>query len=134
MLSDLLRKLNELIAAITAGNESTAAEVTTEITWSAGTSASPTIDTAGYRSVGFVLPATFTGNAMYIQGSYDGTNYTNIYDRAGVLVSVPISQGRSYTLPADDILPYRYIKLASVTDAVAVNQGSARTLQIVMRS
>lgn len=109
-------------------------EAVVTATIASGSAQTGTIDTAGYQSVGMVIPATFTGNGIWIQTSNDGTTFSGLYDRDGLQVLIPISQGRNYTLPAEEIAPWRYIKLQSMTDAASVNQGSARTITVVMRS
>lgn len=77
--------------------------------------------------LGVVLPATFTGSSLTFEVSADGSTFQPLYDKQHQAVSMSVSQGHSYALPAE-LLPWPHFKIKSGS-----SEGGARTLIVVIK-
>jgi hypothetical protein len=98
-------------------------------------SLSAAIDIGTMRSIGIIMPATWTtADLTFSVCDTLGGTYSNLYDAAGTEVDIPVAQAKAYTLSAAMtrlIAPWRYIKVRSGTSGAAVNQGGQRIITIV---
>jgi hypothetical protein len=84
--------------------------------------------------VGIVMPADWTAANLTFQVSHDdGTTFNNLYDKDGTEVTVTAADDRYITLEPALWAGIRHLKVRSGTAGTPVNQGAARTLQLVAR-
>ena len=97
-----------------------------------GASLSPAVDLIDTRLFGFVMPAAWTAAAMTFSVSADGVTYNDLYDDTGTEVNLTVSASKFIALSNPQrFLGIRYLKVRSGTTGSAVNQGAARTIQLV---
>jgi hypothetical protein len=87
------------------------------------------IDVRGTTGLHIGLPAAFTGTAITIETSFDGTTfqeYRNINNQA---VTITCEAGYNYGLAAQDLYPVRYIKLVS-----NATEGADRAILLGIKS
>ena len=82
--------------------------------------------------LGIALPV-FTSAALTFQGSHDGVTFFDLYDAAGVEVSVPASVGSRFHLAPTACGAVSWIKVRSGTSAAPVVQGAQRLISIVVQ-
>lgn len=76
-----------------------------------------------------VFPATMTNTAFDIQKSYDnGANYKDVYNSAGVKITVTVVDGCAKLDPSDSYNLSGFLKLKG-----ASNEGAERALIIVVK-
>ena len=80
-----------------------------------------------------LMPSAWTTAGLTFQVSVDGTTFFNLYDDSGAEVSVSTAANRAVYIPAAYFWGMRFLKVRSGTAAAPVNQGAARTLQVVCR-
>lgn len=131
--------LETLVAAVTAAVNSTQTVRVDQTLYAAtavianGESLSGAVDCSAGRLGRIVIPATWTAANLTFQGSYDGSNYANLYDEAGTEYTVTVGgAAREIKVPVVDFLSVRYLKIRSGTSGTPVNQGGARTLNLVL--
>lgn len=99
-----------------------------------GASLSGAVDLGRNTLVGIVMPAAWTAANLTFQVSADGVTYSDLYDNTGTEKSVTAAAGRFiFTVPADWV-GIRFVKVRSGTAAAAINQGAARTLQLITKA
>lgn len=89
----------------------------------------------GQSLVGIQIPAAWTTAPISLQVSADDVTYTPLYNSDGALVqqaSPAVSSG--YSLPAAEMVGWRYVKIQSGVPGTLVNQTAARTIGLVTRS
>ena len=96
-----------------------------------GASLSDAVDLGDARAARIVMPASWTTANLTFQTSPDGSTWNNLYDSYDTEYTVKAAASRSILLPLVDFLSIRYLKVRSGTSGSAVNQGGARSLQIV---
>lgn len=85
---------------------------------------------------GFQMPSAWTAANLTFQVSTDDATYQNLYDDAGNEVTVTAADSRFITLDTAQRSNYdgiRFIKIRSGTSGSPVNQGSDRTIQVVIQ-
>jgi hypothetical protein len=82
--------------------------------------------------VGIQLPA-FTSAALSFQGSFDGTTYAEVMDASAQAVGYTASTGAIYIKAPADLAGVPYLKVRSGTSGSPVNQGAARTIQLIVK-
>jgi len=100
-----------------------------------GQSLSATLEIAGYRVAGIVMPATWDAAALTVQGSHDGSTFQNVYDGDGSELTIQAAASRNLTLTSVQtlaLLAWKQIKIRSGTSGTPVNQTGARTLTVVL--
>lgn len=103
-------------------------------TIASGASLSDAITLGGLRLFGVVMPAAWTAANLTFQASFDGgTTYVDVYDYNGLEVVATASTSRLIVLDPVVFSAIPLLKIRSGTSGTAVNQGAARTLQIVLR-
>lgn len=105
-------------------------------TIASGESVTAAIDLGNTSLVGFVAPAAWTTAALNIGVSVDGTNWaTAALDSFGSAVSSwsSVTAGAAYSVDPAAMLPWRYIRFRSGTQASPVNQSAARTFTVITR-
>jgi len=128
---------DQLPLAVSTGTRQRIAAVT--IASGASESGVITLD-PGERIVGLWMPSEWTAANITIQASYDGTNYLPVISYGAAIQMFPSA---SYftaidAVDADKISRLPYVKLVSSTASgtviTAVNQGGARTINVVVVS
>lgn len=107
----------------------------TTVTIANGASLSGGVDLGTGRLVGIIMPASWTTAALTFQANADGgATYYDLYDDATerTISSTGAAVSRFLALPISDWLGVRGIKVRSGTGALAVNQGAARTITLVV--
>ena|SRR2546425_4432027 len=82
--------------------------------------------------LGIALPV-FTSAALTFQGSHDGVTFFDLYDAAGLEVSIPASVGSRFHLAPPACAAVSWIKVRSGTSATPVAQGAQRLVNLVIR-
>lgn len=86
------------------------------------------------KPVGILMPAAWTTAGITVQASEDGVNYYNVFTQGGTEYTVTTPAASEYIiLTASDLAGANYLKLRSGTSGSPVNQGAARTLQILLK-
>lgn len=111
-----------------------------------GASVSDAVDIRFRQVVGYVIPAAWTAAGISFQLSYDGgTTYVVVKRVEFGTTTAPIAAKTIEILAADTAVSTMYainpvwflgathIKVVSQTAGVAVNQGAARSVLVVMR-
>lgn len=91
-----------------------------------GQTASGSVDVKGMAGGSFQLPAAFTGVAITVRGSHNGTSWTNIPVEGLEANPITVSQGNSYPIPGK-AFEFPLIQLVSGT-----SEGAARTIAIYL--
>lgn len=88
----------------------------------------------GNTLIGIIMPASWTAAVLSFQGSVDGgTTYYDLYDSTGTEKTVAtVGTSRIIMLPPQDWFAIDAIKVRSGTTGSAVNQGGARTIQLIL--
>lgn len=102
------------------------------VTITSGTSLSAAVDLNTMRLHRIVFPAGWDTAAMTFVGSYDGTNYNNLYDSNGEVTASYAGAARSVVIDPAVSFGIRYWKFRSGTAAAAVNQTADRLLTLVL--
>lgn len=78
------------------------------------------------------MPAAWTAAAITFSASYDGTTYLDVYEDDGDEVSFTVDASR-YVLIRDPakFFGIKQIKVRSGTTGTPVNQGGARTVNLI---
>lgn len=104
------------------------------VTIANGASVSAFVDLEAQTLVGIHMPAAWTAAGLTFQVSEDGVTYDDLYDAAGSEKTVSVAASRYiYTIPSDWV-GIRFIKVRSGTAGTPVNQGAARTIQLVTKA
>ncbi len=98
-----------------------------------GESLSAAIDVSGKTLLRINMPATWTTANLTFQFSADNSTYRNLYKDDGTEYTVTAAASRAIVLDASAFLGVSYIKVRSGTSGAAVNQGGARTIDLVTR-
>lgn len=96
-----------------------------------GASLSDALNLVGHTMVGIVMPSSWTAASLTFQASIDGTNYFNLFDDGGNEQTVTAAASEHLFLSPLEWIGINWIKVRSGTSGAAVNQGGARTIQIV---
>jgi hypothetical protein len=103
-----------------------------------GDSVSNALEFNNSGMVGFVAPAAWTAAALNIEVSVDNTNWVTagIFDSASAAIGTwsSVTAGAGYTVDIVNMLPWRFIRLRSGTAGIPVNQGAARTFNVISRA
>lgn len=135
---DMLQAIADMAANYLA-NADTPADVTspepTSVTVSiaSGASLSGAIAIRGALS-GIIMPAGWDAAGLTFQVSMDNTNFSNLY-ADGVeftVASAAVAAGRAVSLPLNNFLGWRYVKVRSGTAASPVDQTAARNLTLAL--
>ncbi len=85
------------------------------------------------KVVGIQLP-TFTSASLTFQGSFDGVTFANLRNADGTTeTSVGATVGDLTILAPAALEACAFIKVRSGTAAAPVNQGAARTIQLIVK-
>lgn len=101
-----------------------------------GQSLSGEVDLGGYPIVAIEMPAAWTVANLTFQGSSaSGGTFKDVYDDGGVEALVVAAAGRIIGVDAiaGVLAALRYIKVRSGTSGTPVNQGAARTLNLIVK-
>jgi hypothetical protein len=105
-----------------------------------GQSLSAELDTGGRSIAAIIMPSAWTAAVLTFQGAgalaAGGGVYGDIYDDNGNELTVQASASRAIGLDQSALAlsPYQFIKVRSGTSSSGVNQGGARTLQVLLKS
>jgi hypothetical protein len=84
-----------------------------------------------HRLFALQMPGTWTAADLTFQGSYDGTTYADVYDEDGAEVTVEADASRFIILDPAKFLGLQRLKIRSGTTGSPVNQGGARSIQVI---
>jgi hypothetical protein len=105
------------------------------VTIAASASLSGALDLGARTPVGIILPSGWTTASLTFQGSVDGSTFFDLYNAAGVEVTVTNGQAsRWYALDPSDFYGVRYLKIRSGSSGTPVNQTSQVTVTVVVAS
>lgn len=101
-----------------------------------GASLSGLIKLAGLAICGVVMPAAWTAANLTFQGAIDddGGDLKDIYDAAGIEMTVVAAASRHIILDPIDFSSVRFIKVRSGTTGTPVNQGALREFFLLARA
>jgi len=104
----------------------------TPVTISNGTALSPAIPLAPRHLTGIAVPSTWNAANLSLQASYDGTNFFEFCDKAGLYaIVVPAVAGYVIGLDPAVFRGVVMIKIRSGTLASPVNQTGDQILQVI---
>lgn len=111
---------------------------TTTATISNGASVSGTVDLTGTAMLAFFTPSAWTSAAITLEVSPDSSTwYTLVYDATSLSVgywpAANVIVSSAYSVDAQSMLPYRYVRFRSGTGAVPITQGADRVFTVVTR-
>lgn len=111
------------------------ARISRNVTIKNGSSISSVIDLTSTSLLGFIMPSDWTTAALSIGVSNDGVTFYPAYDaygsQTGYIASPVLSA--AYAVDLSALLPWRYVRLRSGTQASPVNQLADRTFAIITR-
>lgn len=98
-----------------------------------GASLSAAVNIAHMDLFAIEMPAAWTAASLTFQGSYDGTTYSDLYDDAGNEVTFTVDASRYVLIrtPAQ-FFGLKKLKVRSGTTGSAVNQGAARSINLIV--
>ena len=96
-----------------------------------GASLSDAVRLSGSTPTEIVMPGAWTAAGITFQISHDGTTYQDMY-RSGAEVAVTVDAAQNVRLDPGDFIGINYIKLRSGTSGTPVNQGAARTINVML--
>ena len=104
------------------------------LTIPSGASATSTaLDTRLTAALMVYVPVGFTGDlAFQVSSAEDGT-FTALYDEADALISITVTAGRWYAVPAK-VFAAHFLKLFSHTSDTPGNQAADRELLILAKA
>ena len=105
--------------------------VTITATITSGESISDDIDLGTGVVSMIVYPTDWTTATSTFQISYDGTNWADLYDDAGVEIEIGAEAAVAIRLNLSDWLGIKYLRIRSGTSATAVAQGDDRSIMII---
>ena len=95
-----------------------------------GASLSDAVRLSGSALTEIVMPAAWTPAGITFQTSHDGVTYQDMW-RSGE-VAVVVAAAQNVRLDPGDFIGINYIKLRSGTSGTPVNQGAARTINVML--
>lgn len=103
------------------------------VTIANGASLSGALNIASRNFFGIIMPSSWTAASLTFQGSFDGTNFYNLYDESGTEVTFTVAASRYVIIstPAK-FLGLKKLKIRSGTSGSAVNQGGDRTIGVIV--
>jgi hypothetical protein len=107
--------------------------IKTTATIANGASLSDAVNIAHADLFAIEMPAAWTAASMTFQGSYDGSTYSDLYDDAGTEIAFTVDASRYVLIrtPAQ-FFGLKKLKVRSGASASAVNQGGARTINLIV--
>lgn len=100
-----------------------------DLTIAEGATVTQTVNVKSYTSGAFQLPAAFTGTALTIEVSVDGTTFKALKNAAGTAVTVPtVAAAEQLPIPAE-AFSFPYLRLKSGTA-----EAAARTVKIFVKA
>jgi len=80
---------------------------------------------------GILMPAAWDAADLTFQGSFDGTNYGDLYSDDGSEVTIPAAAGRIIPVGSSDLRAMPYLKVRSGTSTTPVAQTAQRVITLV---
>lgn len=105
--------------------------VTATIT--SGQSLSASAEVNGEHVIGIIVPASWTAAGLSFQGSFDGTNFFELYDMSGVALSVPVVVSSYTVIQPTAMHGVNFVKVRSGTSGSPVTQSSTMVLTLLTR-
>lgn len=103
------------------------------VTIANGASVSSSAYLDGAALLRIVMPSSWTAASLTFQVSADDSTWYDLYDANGEYTINTAAASRAIVLSPSDFAAMRYVRLRSGTAAAAVNQGGARTIELVGR-
>lgn len=85
------------------------------------------------RTVGLLMPAAWTAANITLQASENGSTFYNVWSGGSEYTLTNTDASQYVVIPANDLIGANYLKVRSGTSGSPVNQGAARTLQILLQ-
>ena len=103
-------------------------------TIASGASLSEELDTNGFMPVAIKMPGTWSAANLTFQGcEVTGGTFCDVYDNAGTEYTVVAAASRYILLNPAAFASFQFIKVRSGTSGVAVAQGGARSVIMILR-
>lgn len=103
------------------------------VTIANGASLSGPLNIASRNFFGIIMPSTWTSAVLTFQGSFDGTNYFDLYDENGTEVSFIVGASRYVIISTPSkFLGLKKLKVRSGTSGSAVNQAAERVVGVIV--
>lgn len=83
-----------------------------------------------YTLAGIQMPAAWDAASLTFQGSFDGTTYGDLYDNAGIEITIPAAAGRIIPIADSTLRTMPYLKIRSGASATPVAQTAERTITL----
>lgn len=103
-----------------------------------GASTSDTLDLGlagtGQRVVAIIMPSGWTAAALTFSAGVASDSLNDIYDQGGTELNFTVGASRYVVLDQDqaaNLTNIRFLRLRSGTTGTPVNQGAARTIEVV---
>ena len=94
---------------------------------------SAAIDLQANTPVGIMMPSAWTAANLTFQGSFDNSDFGNMYDAAGGELTVTADTDVYIAVDPVDFVGVQYLKIRSGTAGTGVAQAAARTLNLFLR-
>lgn len=99
-----------------------------ELTIASGQPLSTAYELGGTHLVGVLIPASFTGTKLFLQGSIDGINFFEAYgSESGAKSEIKVTEAKFIIVENSFDNPFNYIRLESNQ-----NETAERLLKIVL--
>jgi len=103
------------------------------VTIANGASLSGALNIGARDLFGLIMPSAWTSAAITFQGSFDGTNYFNLYDDAGNEISFTVAASRYVVISSPaKFFGLKKLKIRSGTSGSAVNQAAERVIGVIV--
>jgi hypothetical protein len=99
-----------------------------------GASLSAAADLGQKTLVGIEMPAGWTAANLTFQVSDDNVTYNDIYDNAGIELTMIAAASRYIIATPANWIGVRYVKVRSGTAGSPVNQGAARDIKLISKA
>lgn len=98
-----------------------------------GQSLSASIEVNGEHVIGVIVPAAWTAAGLSFQGSFDGTNFFELYDMTGVAITIPVVASSYTVIQPTAMHGVNFVKVRSGTSGSPVTQASTMVLTLLTR-
>ena len=103
------------------------------VTIANGSSLSDALNIGNRDVFALIMPAAWTSAGLTFQGSFDGTNYYNLYDDAGNEISFTVGASRYVVIASPaKFFGLKKLKIRSGTSGSAVNQAADRVIGVIV--
>lgn len=98
-----------------------------------GASLSDALNIGSRDMFALIMPSSWTSAALTFQGSFDGTNYFNLYDDGGNEISFTVAASRYVIISSPaKFFGLKKLKIRSGTSGTPVNQAADRAIGVIV--